>query len=334
VTVVFDKTYSIIPSAGTGGDISPDTEQIIPHGEGVAFTMTADQDTDFDGDGVVPDYTIVLDVFVDGGSVADETSPNCPVAGSSSYTFTNVTDDHTIVVEFTDFGDDCSTAVELCCTVGEAVQHVTRSGELNPVGDYDYFEVVTHEVGTLKVYTTGNTDTYGYLLNTDCSTESPIGESDNRNATDLNFYIERQDFPAGTYYVAVRHWEYNPEDPIGTGPYTLHVEFSADDHGSDIDNATSVSCDSSITGEIDTGGDVDYFALDISGDGLVTVSTTGSTDTYGVMSKVIVVGLDEVEIVLSRTITAEVTATSISNVQSVRIPILSPIILLYLTMIL
>jgi type IV pilus assembly protein PilY1 len=94
----------------------------------------------------------------------------------------------------------------------------------------------------------------------------------------------------------VRHWEYDINDPIGTGPYTLHVEFNTDDHTSDPDTATVVTCDSTQAGVIDAGGDVDYFEVTVNGEGLITVNTTGSTDTYGQLIQVV----DDVEIILTQ----------------------------------
>jgi hypothetical protein len=157
----------------------------------------------------------------------------------------------------------------------------TLNGEIFPAGDWDYVKIVTPTIGTLKVYTSGSTDTYGYLLDTSCDTDFPITRNDDRNQVNTNFYIEERNIAAGTYYAAVRHWERNLNNPVGTGPYTLHVEFNSDDHGSDPGSATFVSCNSSTGGNLETGGNEDYFAINLSGDGIVTVNTTGTTDTVG-----------------------------------------------------
>ena len=83
--------------------------------------------------------------------------------------------------------------------------------------------------------------------------------------------------------MAVKHWERWEWKPVGTGPYTLHVEFNSDDHGSDPSSATLVSCNSSVGGNLETAGNEDYFAIDLSGDGDFTVYTTGTTDTVGTL---------------------------------------------------
>ncbi len=72
------NTYSLTPSAGANGSISPSTEQIVNHGGSQVFTITP-----------APGYH-VEDILVDGVSEG----------AASSYTFSNVTEDHTIHATF------------------------------------------------------------------------------------------------------------------------------------------------------------------------------------------------------------------------------------------
>lgn len=72
--------HTITASAGPHGDIDPEGEVPVAHGESVTFDIT-------------PDYGWnILDVTVDGESVG----------AVSSYTFSNVTEDHEIHATFTD----------------------------------------------------------------------------------------------------------------------------------------------------------------------------------------------------------------------------------------
>jgi len=71
--------YTITASAGSGGSISPVGDVVVSHGQSQGFNITPDAGYE------------INDVLVDGSSVG-------PV---SSYTFTNVTDDHTIHANFT-----------------------------------------------------------------------------------------------------------------------------------------------------------------------------------------------------------------------------------------
>jgi len=67
----------------------------------------------------------------------------------------------------------------------------------------------------------------------------------------------------------------------------VEVEVSdggaGDDHGDDIGSATRVSVPSTTDGELEEGGDRDYFRLLVSEDTTLTVETTGSTDTFGTL---------------------------------------------------
>ena len=72
-------TFTITPSAGTGGTITPNTPQTVAYGGSAAFTIAANAG-----------YAIA-DVLVDGVSQG----------AIASYTFSNVTADHTISASFT-----------------------------------------------------------------------------------------------------------------------------------------------------------------------------------------------------------------------------------------
>jgi hypothetical protein len=83
ITVVFTiDTYVITPIAGAHGAITPASPQTVKHGSSVTFTFAPDQN-----------YKI-LDVLIDGVS-----NPGAVAAGS--YTFSNVTANHTIEATFT-----------------------------------------------------------------------------------------------------------------------------------------------------------------------------------------------------------------------------------------
>ena len=114
-----------------------------------------------------------------------------------------------------DHGNDCGSATSVSV-------NSTRSGSIETGGDSDYFQVQAPSSGTLTVYTTGSTDTFGELRNSACSV---IASND--NSTSLNFRIS-QSVSSATYYVVVRHFS-----NFGTGSYTLNVEFTASSSGAD-----------------------------------------------------------------------------------------------------
>ena len=156
----------------------------------------------------------------------------------------------------------------------------SRSGRIETAGDVDYFRVQVSSSGTLTVYTTGNTDTYGTLQSSSGSTL----EIDGDGGSGTNFSIARS-VSAGTYYIAVRGYGSSE-----TGSYTVHASFQSgggsDDHSNTRSGATSLSLGGSRSGRIETGGDVDYFRVQVSifsSSGTLTVYTTGNTDTYGTL---------------------------------------------------
>ncbi len=142
-------------------------------------------------------------------------------------------------------------------------------------GDIDYFRVEVTQAGTLTVETTGNTDTVGQLRGAD---GQGLGEDDD-GGSGLNFRLVRQ-VTAGTYYIRVSGFE------NATGPYTLVVRFAGtgtpgEDHAGTLEQASSVALNSSTSGVLGDGGDIDYFRVEVTQAGTLTVETTGSTDTFG-----------------------------------------------------
>ena len=88
---------------------------------------------------------------------------------------------------------------------------------------------------------------------------------------------------AGTYYygacVASVSGESNTDNNCSEG-VRVTVE---DDHSNTRSDATSLSLGGSRSGRIEAGGDVDYFRVQVSRSGILTVYTTGNTDTYGTL---------------------------------------------------
>jgi len=133
------------------------------------------------------------------------------------------------VTPFSDDGNTCATATDITL-------NSSRSGSIETVGDYDYFRVIVPSSGTLTAYTTGVTDTYGYLKNSNCEDI----EYDDDDGEGYNFNISRS-VTAGTYYVAVRAYQ------AGTGPYTLSVQFVAPPSLSVTPSNQNVSKDAGTT---------------------------------------------------------------------------------------
>ena len=109
----------------------------------------------------------------------------------------------TIEAFFEDHGDECATATPV--NVEEPSSYDSLISEITPAGDWDYFKLVVPTTGILKVYTTGNTDTFGYLLDSGCDLiADAVAVNDDISGQNTNFKIVVLDITADTYYVAVK----------------------------------------------------------------------------------------------------------------------------------
>ena len=141
------------------------------------------------------------------------------------------------------------------------------AGQIATRDDVDYFKVQVPKAGVLTIYTTGNLNTRGTL-------QDGLATDDNGGSGE-NFRIERT-VGAATYYVKVEGVGSN------TGAYTIHTSF-ADDHSDTRPGATSLSLGSSLVGWIGSGDDVDYFEVEVREAGVLTVYSTGSLNTRGML---------------------------------------------------
>ena len=183
-----------------------------------------------------------------------------------------------------DHGGTEQTATEISVPSATQGEPTSTQGEIQSGEDVDYFRLQIRSPGALTVYTTGSTDTLGVLTGPDGFTEL----SDDNSGAESNFNIEAP-VSEGVYFLQVR-----PGSSLVTGGYILHVAFSEgteDDHGGTEQTATEIEVPSATQGEptdtqgeIQSGDDVDYFRLDIRSRGVLTVYTTGSTDTLGVLT--------------------------------------------------
>ncbi len=163
-------------------------------------------------------------------------------------------------------GGDCSSATPVAL-------NNSVSGVISPAGDQDFFRIQISGPGTIRTFTTGNTDTFGILYNNACGA---IAFDDDRGEG-LNFRISGSIAP-GIYFVSVRHFSSS-----GTGTYTLHVEFDSalDDHGDSCATATALNLNSSTAGQVNAQGDQDFFRIQVPTNGRIRLFTSGSTDTFG-----------------------------------------------------
>ena len=166
-------------------------------------------------------------------------------------------------------GDDHGDSREAATRV--ALESATP-GMLEEPDDTDYFQIEVRTRGSLLVETTGLTDTVGRLVGSGASIDQ-----DDADDGDENFRI-RSIVSPGTHYVRVRGY-----DDTATGSYMLHVSHDDDDHSDIVETATRIELGSSTRGVVETRDDRDTFRIDVPTAGVLTVETTGNTDTVGVL---------------------------------------------------
>ena len=201
----------------------------------------------------------------------------------------NTTGDYLLITEYEDslgglliddHGNDRDTATIV--NIGENVL-----GFIEKEDDVDFFRLDLNITTELILYTEGSLDTIGELQDED----GTLLTEDDDSGYGTNFHIESE-LEAGTYFIKV-------SELAGlTGTYVLHIETtssieppaedpgggSGGDHGDTSDQATVVQVGSETNGTIDPASDVDFFKVDLTEPGLLTVYTSGPTDTYGRLS--------------------------------------------------
>lgn len=178
---------------------------------------------------------------------------------------------YTVTATFTPADDHSNTTADATVLAlgGSGVD-----GNIETIGDVDYFMVAIVHPGNLTVTTTGTTATTGTLTGHDLA--SSVTSS--TGGAGSNFSL-MQAVTIGTYYVAVAE-----TDDDGTGGYNVAATFVATDVGNERSLATVLALGSSISSRIEVTGssqDADYFSITIPGTGTLTVYTTGSTATLG-----------------------------------------------------
>jgi len=118
-----------------------------------------------------------------------------------------------------DHGDTTATATAVATTSQTA-------GVIGVIGDIDVFKIVLASAGTLTVKTTGTTDTYGTLLNSNGSTLQT--HDDILWPSNPNFLLSMH-LAAGTYYVKVEYFPFvHYLGWTGVGGYSLGSAFTPD----------------------------------------------------------------------------------------------------------
>ena len=148
-------------------------------------------------------------------------------------------------------------------------------GVIDPADEEDYFSFSVSSTADYWIYTLGDLDTVGELLDSDGMSV----ESDDYGAVlpnPDNFFLWQR-LQSGTYYIKLTG--FGPTDE----PYILRIREFTDT--TSRSNAATLNLDSSASGTIDPEEDEDYFKLELSAATEVAIRASGFPDTVGELQR-------------------------------------------------
>ena len=148
-------------------------------------------------------------------------------------------------------------------------------GAIDPAADEDYFSFSVSSTADYWIYTLGDLDTVGELLD---SNGRSIDISDRGSVLPNpdNFFLWHR-LQSGTYYLKVTGYGSTDE------PYILRVREFRDT--TSRGNAATLAIDGSASATIDPEDDEDYFKLELSETTEVAIRTSGFLDTVGELQR-------------------------------------------------
>ena len=213
---------------------------------------------------------------------------NAWTSGTLLYTITGLTNgtEYDVQVRAVDVGDvdgawsatTGATPADHGNTLAEATSVTAGAsvwGAIDPADDEDYFSFSVSRTADYWIYTLGDLDTVGELLD---SNSMPV-ESDDYGAVlpnPDNFFLWRK-LQSGTYYIKVTG--FGPTDE----PYILRVREFTDT--TSRSNAATLNLNVFAGGTIDPEDDDDYFKLELSAATEVAIRASGFPDTVGELQR-------------------------------------------------
>ena len=144
-------------------------------------------------------------------------------------------------------------------------------GAIDPADDEDYFSFSVSSTADYWIYTLGDLDTVGELLDSN-GMSIDINDRGSVLPNPDNFFLWHR-LESGTYYLKVTGYGSTDE------PYILRVREFTDT--TSRSNAATLAIDGFASGTIDPEDDDDYFKLELSETTEVAIRTSGFPDTSG-----------------------------------------------------
>ena len=167
-----------------------------------------------------------------------------------------------------------SISIATAFSVGSSVR-----GRIDPADDEDFFKIVLAADTDLWLYTTGDLDTVGELLDEDGV--QIWGNDDGQLPHGSRNFAMQVEVPAGTYSVKVTSWA---ERAVGS--YVLFAK-AVTAPGSTIQTATLISPDTLATagivipGRLEFAGGLNFFRIELESPADLWLRAVGLTDTVG-----------------------------------------------------
>ncbi|OQY26012.1 MAG: hypothetical protein B6244_14410, partial [Candidatus Cloacimonetes bacterium 4572_55] len=253
--------YGVTSEAGSGGGISPEEIKEYSIGATPFFTITPTPGAN----------KVISNVYVNGISVYDDlVFLGNEQTASAKYTFPPLDRWNLIKATFTNLPTLCNDLKGSVSCDNSSDNYLVASDSLDSSSQYYRFTVSERKY--VKIFTTGpaNIDTRGWLYKNNCTSQI---EYDDNDGDGNNFLIDHEMDP-GDYYIRVQRQN------SYTGAYNLHIQCDSDQSGS-CDDATSIACGGSASGDLGGNDDYDYFTFTLSERKYVKIHTEGSTDTRG-----------------------------------------------------
>ena len=144
-------------------------------------------------------------------------------------------------------------------------------GTIDPADDEDYFSFSVSRTADYWIYTLGDLDTLGELLDGDGMSIDIIDRGGVLPNPD-NFFLWQR-LQSGTYYIKVTGYGSTDE------PYVLRIREFTDT--TSRSNAATLNLNGSASATIDPEDDEDYFKLELSEATEVAIRASGFPDTFG-----------------------------------------------------
>lgn len=179
-------------------------------------------------------------------------------------------------------GDDYSSDTS---TTGSISDGQTASGEIEESYDQDWFSVSLSGGQTYMIDLKGSPTSSGSLGDTylrgiyDAHGNQISGTTNDDSGTGTNSQLEFTPATSGTYYISAGAFG------NGVGTYALSVESlgSQDDYSDSSAGAGSVSVNGSVTGEVETAGDNDWFSISLVAGHSYNLELEGSPTNAGTL---------------------------------------------------